>query len=416
MIVPKWLLILVLLTLGVEASGGPGTRRADDLAARVVIVVNGRSPESVRLGRHYAIRRGVSPDHVCEINTTTGETIDRAHFDREIRQPVRRFLRQRRLLVSRGPTTINRAHFLVTVYGVPTRVSARPRAKGEKAPRLRTDRASVDGELALVGHASYKTAGPIPNPYANQKQRFATCLRRAGKSSRLASIASLMCMVSRLDGPNEDVVRRMIDDAVSVERDGLAGKSYFDLRGVRKGPYRLGDQWLARAVDVLTKAGIACQVESTGKLIPPTAPMPEAALYFGWYTGNAYGRFLDPGFRFVRGAVAYHLHSFSATVVRSEAKRWVGPLLARGAAVTMGHVYEPYLRFTTRIDVFADRLLRGWTFAEAGYASIAALSWQNVFLGDPLYRPFAVRPGRAASQPTYRDRLEGLRREVIDAK
>jgi hypothetical protein len=55
----------------------------------------------------------------------------------------------------------------------------------------------------------------------------------------------------------------------------------------------------------------------------------------------------------------------------------------------MGNVYEPYLQLTSHLDVFNDRLLHGFTFAESAYMSIQALSWMSTMVGDPLYRPFA---------------------------
>ena len=54
-------------------------------------------------------------------------------------------------------------------------------------------------------------------------------------------------------------------------------------------------------------------------------------------------RFTLPKVEFMPGAFAYHLHSFSATTLRSASQGWCGPLLAKGATCTMGCVYEPYL-------------------------------------------------------------------------
>jgi len=89
------------------------------------------------------------------------------------------------------------------------------------------------------------------------------------------------------------------------------------------------------------------------------------------------------------GAVAYHLHSFSAQTIRSKTAHWVGPLLSAGAAATLGCVYEPYLALTPNVDVFFARLFQGYSFGEAAYASQQAVSWQTTVVGDPLYRPFA---------------------------
>ena len=124
--------------------------------------------------------------------------------------------------------------------------------------------------------------------------------------------------------------------------------------------------------------------------------MKEAALYYGWYNEQPAGPFTRSSFKFQRGAVAYHLHSFSAVTVRDPIHQWVGPLLDRGAAATMGNVYEPFLGLTPRIDIFNARLLDGFTFGEAAYMASPALSWMTTVVGDPLYRP-----GRVWQQMTY---------------
>ena len=56
-----------------------------------------------------------------------------------------------------------------------------------------------------------------------------------------------------------------------------------------------------------------------------------------------WGRWSRSGFRFNRGAIAYHLQSFSGAAIRDPKTHWVGPLLAHGACVTAGAVYEPFL-------------------------------------------------------------------------
>ena len=112
-------------------------------------------------------------------------------------------------------------------------------------------------------------------------------------------------------------------------------------------------------------------------------------MYMGWYNEHAVGPFLRENFTFTRGAIAYHIHSGSAKTLRSTTTNWAGPLLARGAAVTMGAVDEPYLGLTIDLDRFTDRLCSGASVGESWYLSLPALSWQMTLIGDPLYRPFA---------------------------
>jgi hypothetical protein len=118
--------------------------------------------------------------------------------------------------------------------------------------------------------------------------------------------------------------------------------------------------------------------------------MTDCALYFGWYTETISGPFAQFDFQFVPGAVAVHIHSFSASTLHDEHANWAGPLLTKGAAATIGNVYEPYLQLTPHLNIFSDRLLHGFTFAESAYMSVQTLSWMSVMVGDPLYRPYAA--------------------------
>lgn len=98
-----------------------------------------------------------------------------------------------------------------------------------------------------------------------------------------------------------------------------------------------------------------------------------------------------------------HLHSFSAADFKVPGKGWSSALLEKGAAVTVGNVYEPFLGACHRFDIFVDRLLDGYTVAEASWMSMPVLSWQGVVFGDPLYRPYA-RMKDMDVEPTEEDR------------
>jgi len=116
--------------------------------------------------------------------------------------------------------------------------------------------------------------------------------------------------------------------------------------------------------------------------------MDHVAVYLGWYSASVQGPMARDDFQFVPGAIAVHIHSFSGATLRDPHANWCAPLLAHGAAATLGNVYEPYLDLTPHLDIFADRLRNGFNFAESAYASVPAVSWMTTFVGDPLYRPF----------------------------
>lgn len=115
--------------------------------------------------------------------------------------------------------------------------------------------------------------------------------------------------------------------------------------------------------------------------------MDAPAFYFGWYTFRPCGYFAEKGFSFPRGASALHIYSFSASDMLNAAN-WTPAFVSKGAAAVFGNVYEPYLGGTHHPHVYALALARGMSSGEAATAAMPFLSWQGVFVGDPLFKPF----------------------------
>ena len=280
-------------------------------------------------------------------------------------------------------TVGSKVSYVVLMYGVPLRID--PDASvSEKMPdktpnEFRRNEASVESELTLIPRMGVQVSGYQRNPFFG-----------SGSAQFGAPLNQQMLLVGRLDGPDPQTVRRMIDDALTAEHYGLHGRAYFDLRGTRDSGYVQGDDWIRTAYRTFRDAGYECDFDDRPETFEEDYPMTDVAIYAGWYAGSVDGPFLREDFRFKTGALAYHLHSFSGQSVRTRTAYWVGPLLAKGAAATMGNVFEPYLTLTPHIDMFFRRLLDGAPFLEAGYYSEPVLSWQTTFVGDPLYRPFAA--------------------------
>jgi uncharacterized protein (TIGR03790 family) len=360
----------------------------------VVVLVNENVPQSVELGTYYAEKRGIPADNICRLRTTDAEVVSREDYDKQIVAPLVEFLDKRlgqvRVKLPEGELVLLMDHkqirCLVPVYGVPLKIDGFVSV----AEMHRSMAAGVDSELALLPKRGHLLGGAVGNPYFQADAPFNDYLARH------------ILPVCRLDGPSPEIVRRMIDDALWAEEHGLSGRAYFDVRNIDKGGYAQGDRWLRDAARLTEVAGIPTTIDEKAEVMSIAQTMPQACYYMGWYMEHVGGAIARPGFRFERGAVAYHLHSFSALTLRSTKERWVGPMLARGAAVSMGAVYEPYLRGTPHLDIFTDRLLKGYTFAEAAYMSQQMLSWNITFVGDPLYRPFA-KPFRQPADPPQQD-------------
>ena len=357
------------------------------LGQLTIVVYNQTDSQSVALAKFYAQQRSIPPDHLVGLKCSNEEEISRDDYETTIAEPLRDLCRQRQWWTLRvdaeGKETITTSsiRFVALIKGVPLKI--RPTAQPYPGDEPGTgavathNEASVDSELSVLAFASHHISGAVPNPYF---QSF--------KAIREFENASLL-LVCRLDAPTPEIVRRMITDAIAVEKNGLWGRAYVDSSHRTAPGSELGDKWMNEIVGQVHKVGIPVVLEDTPSVFPEGFPMSDCALYYGWYAGGVTGPFNQPDFRFVPGAVAVHIHSFSAGTLRDPNSGWVGPLLARGAAASTGNVYEPFLQLTPHLDILNDRLLHGFTFAESAYMSAQALSWMAVMVGDPLYRPYA---------------------------
>ena len=357
----------------------------------VVVVFNRQAAGSEEIARHYAAARGVPAANVLGFAMTDTETISWAQFVGEIWQPLQDRLIQRGWIDAyskAGTDAVGRKVYriighhiraMVLCRGVPLRIDNDPKLIVEDAyfnqhPESRTNAGSVDSELSLLAAASgYPINGMVPNRLFNKTQPSPQDLLQVVK-------------ISRLDGPTIAQANALVDQALYVERWGLMGRAYIDMGG----RYPDGDHWLQALADAVEGEGFSTEVDRDPNTLPPWVRIDAPAIYFGWYTGDVNGPFLLPGFHFPPGAIAFHLHSFSAATLRSATSNWCGPLLARGAAATVGNVWEPYLQFTHRPDLLMKALLRGAAWVDAVYAALPSLSWAPVAIGDPLYRPFAI--------------------------
>ena len=376
------------------APAGEGGESGED----VVILVNAASPESESVGAHYAKRRNVPDKNVCRVRCTTSEVVSRREFEASIRRPLRRFLLEQGHAQgdgAAGPLRL-KVKYLVSAYGLPVKIrddysrtslEDMPSNPGQWLVALgKRDAAAVDSELSLVALGDYPLGDCRPN-----------ALYRKDRA------AEPLLFATRLDGPTPEIARGLVDAALHAEQHGLFGVAYVDRRGLRevdpggrRNRYFLGDRWLLNAQTGLQEAGFFVRSDRSEGTFPGDMPMRHAAFYFGWYQPGLCGPMAKAGFRFSSGAVAYHIHSGSAARIRSTRLGWVGPLLERGAAATVGSVFEPSLERTLDVGEFAKHFLVGRSFAESAYRASPCVSWMLTYVGDPLYAPFREDRLRAA--------------------
>jgi uncharacterized protein (TIGR03790 family) len=367
-----------------------------------MVVYNRKMTDSKNVAEHYAKRRNVPERQVVGFDLPTTETMTRGEFADRLQRPLLNALEEKGLLTFRASTnhlanpnaTTNsrrvigaKIRYVALCYGVPLKILKDPDLLEENSDKfrleLRRNEAAVDNELACLPMFYQKplVTGPMTNPLYG------------GTNAAELHPTNGILLVARLDGPNAEIARTLVDKALEAETNGLWGRAYFDSRGLTNGNYLQGDEWIRASATICRRLGLETVLDENPETFPASFPMSQIAIYAGWYDGNASGPFTRPKVEFRPGAIAYHLHSFSAATIRSSNAHWVGPLLDKGATATIGYVEEPYLGGTMDLTVFFSRLIGlGFSFAEAAYSAQSLLSWQTTVVGDPLYRPFGRKP------------------------
>ncbi len=373
-----------------------------DLPGETVVVYNPEYSQSRELAEYYAKQRGIPADRLIGLECPIEDSMSREQYEQLIRKPLFEMFVRRgwwKLAQSQVKDPISAkevpamivgesgVRVICLMRGIPFQI----RRDQQNPQNTKEDEASVDSELCHLGMVRQPLEGALRNPYFDQGMRF-----------QMFQGAPGLVLVGRLDAPDADTVKRMIDDAIKTEQTGLLGRAVIDL-AQKTGAYQEGEDWLTRSAILFRQNGVPVYIDKDEPLIPDHWPLPDTALYFGWYTATVSGAISSPSFRFMPGAIACHLHSYSAAAIRSKDRHWVGPLLNQGAAGVLGNVFEPYLSLTVHFDILNKRLLEGQTLVEAAWNATPVVSWMNVVCGDPLYRPYARGPGSTMGDGRARD-------------
>jgi uncharacterized protein (TIGR03790 family) len=336
----------------------------------ILVLANKNSPKGLSLAHYYMKKRGIWSGHMLELDITDREVCSRTEYNNQIAKPVRKYLN----------TTDNRMLFscIVLMYGLPLKISPTIDQKDSGA--------SVDSEIALLYQDNYPLSGWRKNPLFQKQDQ---------EKDRI-SLAEIL-MVSRLDGPTAQSVKRIIDDSFLAEKTGLSGTAYFDARWKKENDqknaaYHYYDQSLHQIAEMMTQQNIIPVVLDEDEEVFQERACPDTALYCGWYS---LARYVD-AFDWRPGAVGYHIASTECTTLkRQTSKVWCKMMIQKGIAATLGPVDEPYVSAFPPPALFFSLLTSGkFTLVESYMASLPHLSWQMVLIGDPLYNPFQNRSGR----------------------
>ncbi|MGD8771361.1 MAG: TIGR03790 family protein, partial [Desulfobacterales bacterium] len=245
---------------------------------------------------------------------------------------------------------------------------------------------SFDSELALVLEENYPISGWIPNPYFIGLKNKKKLIKKDN-----------VLIISRLDGPSVPIVKRIIQDSVNAEKNGLNGTAYFDARWAKSNKQKLSgyafyDNSIHLAADRIRESNLLSVVLNKSKELFQPGEATDASLYCGWYS---LANYVD-AFIWHPGAVGYHIASSECVTLKKRNSRvWCKMMLEKGIAATIGPVGEPYVEAFPIPEVFFGLLIDGYlTLAECYQVSLPFLSWKMVLIGDPLYRPFKNLRGK----------------------
>lgn len=356
---------------------------------KVYLVVNKSAADSHEVAKLYCSLRGVPETNIIEIDIRDVAKISRKEYFEKIENPLVKEL------VSRGAVKASplgvqdeagrdkyafMSHdidFIILCKGVPYGVnSTDPNKTQAGAPNsysVASDASSVDSELAARFVNSKTLKGPLKNPVFGNI---------SGKN--LFSPYGIM-RVARLDGAEYADVENSLKGAILAEKEGLRGRGYID-KSLRE---KTGDMWLESAGKIIRDMDFDVSVDEGRPLFGFEHRFDGIAIYFGWYRSIMCNYFIEDGFHFAPGAVGFHIYSFSAVDMRKRTN-WTPGFVYLGSGMTVGNVYEPFLGATHRPDIMMQALAAGLSAGEAAYASIPVLSWQNIYVGDPMYSPFKV--------------------------
>lgn len=338
--------------------------------ADLLILVNRDASISSEVARMYQRAREVPQENILRLHMGENRAVTREQYRSQIAQPLKQFLEEHHGI-----------QCVLTTAGVPYVIQTTPGTQ---------DGAAVDNELAAVLRDEPKSwnlweANPLfargQNPFAVENPRTLQ-----------------MVYVARLDGPNLKILTRMVEDAIAAESAGLAGPVFGDARGLDgNSGYAAADASIRGAIDRLAGAGFPAVLDmNEADWRPPAGGVGEqaagAAFYVGWYSLQKFQDiFGNQGL--ARGAIAWHIASGEAVDIWDlKSTEWCVNLMRRGAAVTIGPVFEPYVSAFPKAEILVENLLGGKTVAESYWLALPHVSWAMVLLGDPLYRPFGQKP------------------------
>lgn len=389
--------LFLCLTFPVLAGGGP---------RNVAVVINYNSAASREIGRYYQAARGIPDKNVYLINCPDQEVVSWQICEKQIREPIRRFLSD--------PEIAGTIDYIVLTKGIPL---AADYVDGI-VPGDINHYYSVSSVLLDMDRQIVDITGPggVPDgkpdnattyafPYGpNTWMTYGFIAPQVAWSSSLFDsnipgdqydINKKFYLICRLDAFTVDQVKAMIDRAVNpVAGDVfILDRNTWTVGEYGKANTRLGNL-ATSAYDYLVKRGFDVWFDMGSSFI---SDIQEVMGYFSWAKHDNYYTFEKyMSNSFLPGSIADTYWSYSGRTFNDPGPGNRDPLIADliacGLCGAGAYVSEPQIGAATYANVLFDRYTKGYNMAESFYAACAQVMWKTVIIGDPLMAPYASPP------------------------
>lgn len=337
-------------------------------AENVLVLVNTNSSMSRHIADYYIKARNIPESHKLELTCDESETISEDNYNTLILGPLKDFLLENNLKDS--------ITFIVLTKGLPIRI---------KYPSYNRSLCSV--LASLWRPASNRTFSPYFNrSYMGtyQVQPFFPQLQE------IYLVTALDGYQTDKDGDSiPDDVKQLIDNSLKAEPGGLF---VFDIDPSKGGGYKIGNDWMEAAHQILTSWGVPDTLDTTATFL---VGLEDVGGYCSWGSNDAHDTTHgEPFFTWYPGALSTTYVSTSArtfTYPPSYGQSLIADEIHEGVTGTVGFCNEPYLDACGRPQLLFPAYLKGLTLGEAFYQSLRYLNWMNIVCGDPLCAPYVKR-------------------------
>lgn len=422
------------------------TAHASITADQVLVVYNSTAPGAEEVLQAYvAAHPDLPPENVLDLNNAslTGADLTWSQFTSMVRDPIRNYLD------AAGDPTPQGIVAIVLLRPFPHRILDTDNgAIGDNPSSLSNELlngdatcASLDSELVLLwqnmgaGEAGGTMDSLLDNMIVNPYHRLAapinlfnrgnikfqrTFVNRENVAWVLPTTSALtpgdLYLVCRIDGNSTADAVALIKRSQHLLANKATATMLFDeydltIAGdldddglfTSGDPFNAGDDY-EETTALLTGAGWNVVYDATSNFIDGTEE-PDPLLSYASYGENhsqsgagenppGDGVYIE-GFNFAKGAVFNTIESYNGRalngLVTSFNQEQVADFVGVGGTFAIGNVWEPLSFSVADNEFILPRMLNDnetfrFTWGEAAYASLPALSWAQIVIGDPLGR------------------------------